>query len=105
MKVTPTTGKLIVQVEIPEDISEGGIVLPVDREGDPKDNPQIGVVIAIGPNPVDQAGIEEEAPAKVGQKILFKDFYMLTRPEEPDLVKRVEQYFVDFPDVIAIIED
>ena len=98
MKVKPTTGKLIVQVVMPKDISAGGIHLPVDRDGDPKENHQIGVVIAVGPNPVDDKGIEIKAPAEVKQKILFKDYYMLTQPGK-------DQYFVDFKDVLAIIED
>ncbi len=96
MKLRPSPGRCLVRAEIPEDISDGGIVLPVDREGDPKDNPNIGVVVDIGPS---KATGRLTPDVRIGDRVLFVDF-ITTRPPGKD----EHVYIVDFEDIAAVIE-
>ena len=93
MKLRPTAGNTLVRAEIPEDVSEGGIALPVNRKGDPKDNPQIGKVLAVGP-PLDGTVLPE---IKIGDRVVFTDFW--TTPTGKKHVYVVEQ-----KDIVAVIE-
>ena len=100
MKLKPTTGKILVEAEIPEDITKGGVVLPTDRAGDPKDNPNIGKVLAVGPNMVKQSGLEVQMPVKVGDRIIFTDFHTTKGPG-----MNSKTFIIDQEDVAAIIEE
>lgn len=95
MKLRPSPGRCLVRAEIPEDVSPGGIALPVDREGDPKDNPNIGIVVAFGP-PKDGTLTPD---INIGDRVLFTDF-ITTRPPGEDK----DVYIVDFEDIAAVIE-
>ncbi len=96
MKLKPSPGRCLIRAEIPEDVSKGGIALPTDREGDPKDNPTIGTVIDIG-----EALDGTVTPiVKIGDRVLFTDF-ITTRPPGKD----EDIYIVDFDDIAAVIED
>ncbi len=102
MKIQPTIGKLLIQTIIPKDISAGGIVLPTDREGDPKDNPQFGTVLAIGLGMINKYGRIVPMPCKVGDKIIFMDFWS-TQEKLVGLTNG--RLFIDQVDILAIIED
>ena len=95
MRLRPSPGRAIVKVIIPEDVSPGGIALPVDREGDPKDNPTIGTVIAFGP-PKDGTLTPD---INIGDRVLFTDFITTQPPGKKD------EYIVDFDDIAAVLED
>lgn len=95
MKLRPTPGRCLIKAEIAEDISEGGIALPIDREGDPKGDPNIGTVVAIGP-PLDGTAIPD---VKIGDRVLFTDF-ITTRPPGKD----EDVYIVDYDDIAGVIE-
>ena len=97
MKLTPTPGRVLIKAEIPEDISEGGIILPEDRDGDPKDNPQFGIVMAVGPPTIKKNGKKIPMPVKKGERVIFKDFYHT-------VTGIVNAFFVDQNDIIAVIE-
>ena len=98
MKLIPTAGKALIKAEIPEDITDGGVLLPTDREGDPKDNPQIGKVIAIGPPEVKPTGLEMTMQVKVDDRVIFTDFYQTITGQK-------DAYFVEQRDIVAVIED
>lgn len=93
MKLRPTAGKALIKAEIPPDVSEGGIALPVDREGDPKDNPNIGIVLAVGP-PLDGTVLPD---IKKGDRVLFTDFWT-TKTGQKDV------YVVEQKDIVAVLE-
>ncbi len=95
MKLRPSPGRCLVRAEIPEDVSPDGIVLPIDREDDPKDNPHIGIVVAFGP-PKDGTLTPD---INIGDRVLFTDF-ITTRPPG----KEENVYVVDFEDIAAVIE-
>lgn len=95
VKLRPSPGRALVRVKIPEDVSPGGIALPVDREGDPKDNPTIGIVIDFGP-PKDGTLTPDFG---IGDRVLFTDF-ITTRPPGKD----EDVYIVDFDDIAAVFE-
>lgn len=96
MKLTPTPGRCLIKAEIAEDVSPGGVALPRDREGDPKDNPTIGTVVDIG------AALDGTVTpcVKIGDRVLFTDF-ITTRPPGKD----EDVYIVDFDDIAAVLED
>ncbi len=96
MKLTPSPGRCLIRAEIPEDVSPGGIALPVDREGDPKDNPNIGIVVSIGASK--EPG-RLTPGVKVGDRVLFVDF-ITTRPPGKD----ENIYIVDYDDIAAVLE-
>lgn len=98
MKLRPTTGKVLVKAFIPEDVSPGGILLPQDRAGDPKDDPRIGTVLAVGPPMVIDCGRVVPMPVKKGDKIIFTDFHTSPTGIENGLMVCQE-------DIAAIIED
>lgn len=102
MKLKPTIGKLLVQTIIPEDISAGGIMLPTDREGDPKDNPQFGTVLAVGPDMINKHDRVVPMPCKVGDKIVFMDFWST---QEKLVGLSDGRLFIDQVDILAIVED
>lgn len=95
MKLRPSPGRCLIKAEIAEDISDGGIVLPTDREGDPKGDPNIGTVIDIGA-PLDGTVMPD---VKIGDRVLFVDF-ITTRPPGKD----ENIYIVDFVDIAGVIE-
>ena len=102
MKIHPTIGKLLIQTVIPKDVSAGGIVLPTDREGDPKDNPQFGTVLAVGPGMINKHDQKVPMPCKVGDKIIFMDFWST---EEKLVGLTGGRLFIDQIDILAIVKD
>ena len=98
MKLTPTPGKILVKAIIPEDVSPGGILLPMDREGDPKDDPRIGIVLAVGSPTVLKTGQVIPMPVKEGDKIIFTDFHTSPTGIQNGIV-------IDQEDIAAVIED
>ena len=91
MKLRPTKDRVFVKVTVPEDISDGGIALPVDREGDPKDNPDRGVIVDMG-------DMDEMVPdIKVGDTVVFKDHYTTNTGMKDVLI-------IDMKDILAVLE-
>ena len=91
MRLRPTKNKALIRVEIPDDVSDGGIALPVDRKDDPKDNPNIGIVLALGET-------DRTPECKVGDRVLFTDFYESATGEKG-------VYVVDQSDIAAVMAE
>ena len=91
MTLRPARNKILVRAIIPNDVSDGGIALPVDRKGDPKDNPDRGEVLYIG----ECDGVMLDY--KVGDIVLFTDFWTSSTGIKAN-------YIVDMKDVAAVLE-
>lgn len=102
MKIKPIPGKVLIQAIIPPDVSNGGILLPTDREGDPKDHPQYGKVLVIGEGMTDKYGNKTAMPCKMGEKIIFCDSWST---EEKEMGITDGRMFVDQEDILAVYED
>ncbi len=102
MKIKPVPGKVLIQAIIPPDVSTGGILLPTDREGDPKDHPQYGTVLLVGEGMQNKWGHTVPMPCKPGQKIIFCDSWS-TESKEMNITDG--RMFVDQEDILAVYED
>ena len=91
MRFKPTKNKVLVKADIPDDVSDGGVVLPKDRKDDPKDSPNTGIVVAIGES-------DRDPGFKKGDRIVFTDFF--TTP-----TGKKDFMFVDMDDIVAVVED
>lgn len=91
MKLRPTKDKVLVRADIPDDVSDGGVALPKDRAGDPKDNPNTGTVIRVGES-------DRDPGIKKGDRIVFTDFFTAPTGEK-------HFYLVDMKNIVGVIED
>ena len=91
MKLKPTKNRALIRVKVPEDISAGGVVLPRDREGDPKDNPNNGKIIDLGES-------DRDPGFKVGDRVVFTNHWTTATGMK-------DVFVVDFDDIVAVIED
>ena len=66
----PFNDQVIVQYDVADDVSPGGIIIPDQA----KSVLQTATVIAVGPGGVLPDGSRHEMSAKVGQKIYVKKF-------------------------------
>lgn len=91
LKPIPLYDKVLVQRAEPEEITEGGILIPETTKE--KDKPQHGLVIAIGRGRINETGQLIPPDVKAGDRILFghyagqevklsgKDYLIMTEPE------------------------
>jgi chaperonin GroES len=93
MKLQPVGSKLLVRPLLAEEKTAGGIILPETA----KEKPQRGEVLAIGSGKLLENGQREEAPAKIGDLVLFTKY----GPTEIK-VDNEELYILDFSDILAV---
>ena len=94
LNLKPTAGYLLIEPLEKEVKTASGIYLP-DNIGE---KPQKGKVIAVGPKTYSD-NHEVEAPAKVGEVVLYKKW-----GGNEVKIDNVEYMFVKFDDVLAIQE-
>ena len=68
MKAKPTFNKIIVKAMQESDVSRGGIILPPSVE---RQQTLVGIVQAVGPGRITDAGVTIPCCVKVGDKILY----------------------------------
>ena len=68
MNAIPTYNKIIVKPEADEEVSRGGIFLPVTVE---RQQTKVGVVVAVGPGRITENGTLVPCCVKVGDRILY----------------------------------
>ncbi len=93
MELQPVNSRLIVKPLEEEERTPAGILLPETA----KEKPQKGKVLAVGSGKLLENGQREEAPAKVGDVVLFTKY----GPTEVR-VNDEELYILDFSDILAI---
>ena len=70
LKITPASGYLLVEPTKTERKTASGIVLPDSHE----EKPQKGKVLAVGGAEITESGVKREAPCKVGETVIYKEW-------------------------------
>ena len=95
-KLTPIGGNILVKPVSEEKTSAAGIVLPdtIDKE-----KPQKGKVLAIGGAEITESGVKREAPCKVGETVIYKEWGGNEYKEGEK-----EYLFIKFEDILGIVK-
>ena len=93
-KLQPTPGYLIIEPLEKEEKTSSGIYLP-DSAGE---KPQKGKVLAVGASEITENGIKRQAPAKVGDVIIYKKW-----GGSEVKVDNKEYLFAKFEDILAVV--
>ncbi len=94
-KIQPTAGYLLIEPDEQQKQTISGIYLPDSATGD---KPQTGKVLAAGPDEVTDKGDKKPAPAKKGDKVIYKKW----GGNEVKFDNK-EYLFVKFEDILAVI--
>jgi chaperonin GroES len=70
MKLQPLGDRVVVQPSSEEEVTKGGIILPDTA----KEKPQRGVVVAVGPGRLDEAGKRVPMEVKKGDKVIYSKY-------------------------------
>ncbi len=95
LNLIPAAGYLIIEPQEAETKTAGGIYLPDSASGE---KPQQGTVLAVGDDEVTDGGAKKKAPAKVGERVIYKKW-----GGNDVKVDGVEYLFVKFEDILAVI--
>jgi chaperonin GroES len=70
IKLQPLGDRVVVQPSSEEEVTKGGIILPDTA----KEKPQRGVVVAVGPGRLDEAGKRVPMEVKKGDKVIYSKY-------------------------------
>lgn len=93
--IKPAPGYLFIEPDEKQAQTAAGIYLPETAAGD---KPQQGTVLAAGSDDVSDTGTKRPAPAKKGDKVIYKKW-----GGNEVKVDNKEYLFVKFEDVLAVI--
>lgn len=93
LNLKPAAGYLLLEPEEAETKTASGIVLP-DTAGE---KPQSGRVLAVGEDEVTDSGAKRSAPAKVGDRVVYKKW-----GGNEIKIDGKEYLFVKFDDILAV---
>lgn len=93
LNLKPTAGYLLLEPQEAETKTASGIVLP-DTAGE---KPQSGSVLAVGDDEITDGGATRKAPAKVGDRVVYKKWGGNEIKTEGK-----EYLFVKFDDILAV---
>jgi len=94
LKITPASGYILVEPTKTERKTASGIVLPDSHE----EKPQKGKVLAIGGAEITESGVKREAPCKVGETVIYKEWGGNEYKEGEK-----EYLFIKFEDILGIV--
>ncbi len=95
LNLTPSAGYIVIEQLEAEVKTASGIYLPEKAA----DKPQQGTVIALGADDVSDHGVKKSAPAKVGDKVIYKKW-----GGNEVKIDGQEYLFVKFEDILAILK-
>lgn len=95
LKITPASGYILVEPTKTERKTASGIVLPDSHE----EKPQKGKVLAIGGAEITESGVKREAPCKVGETVIYKEWGGNEYKEGEK-----EYLFIKFEDILGIVK-
>ena len=95
LKITPASGYILVEPTKTERKTASGIVLPDSHE----EKPQKGKVVAIGGAEITESGVKREAPCKVGETVIYKEWGGNEYKEGEK-----EYLFIKFEDILGIVK-
>ena len=93
-KIKPAAGYLLVSPLESQKQTAAGIYLPESHE----DKPQEGTVLAVGPDEVTDSGAKRSAPAKKGDKVIYKKW-----GGNEVKIESIEYQFLKFDDILAVL--
>ena len=95
-KVVPLTDHIVLKPVEQEEITASGIVIPDSA----KEKPQHGIVAAVGPGKMNDAGVVETIELAEGDRILYQKY------TGQEVTVDAEDYIViRFQDVLARLEE
>jgi len=94
VKLQPTAGYVLVEPVAIEKKTASGIVLPDSHE----EKPRKGRVLAVGGPETTESGVKRQAPCKVADKVIYKEWGGNEYKESDK-----EYLFIKFEDILAII--
>ena len=95
LKITPASGYILVEPTKTERKTASGIVLPDSHE----EKPQKGKVLALGGAEITESGVKREAPCKVGETVIYKEWGGNEYKEGEK-----EYLFIKFEDILGIVK-
>jgi len=95
LKITPASGYILVEPTKTERKTASGIVLPDSHE----EKPQKGKVLAVGGAEIAEGGVKREAPCKVGETVIYKEWGGNEYKEGEK-----EYLFIKFEDILGIVK-
>ena len=95
-KVVPLTDHIVLKAVEAEEITTSGIVIPDSI----KEKPQHGLVVAVGPGKMNEAGTVETIELKDGDRILYQKY-----TGQEIAVDKQEYIVIRFQDVLARLEE
>ncbi len=95
LKITPASGYILVEPTKTERKTASGIVLPDSHE----EKPQKGKVLAVGGAEITEIGVKREAPCKVGETVIYKEWGGNEYKEGEK-----EYLFIKFEDILGIVK-
>lgn len=93
LTLKPTTGYVLIEPQEAERKTASGLVLPEIHE----EKPQRGQVLAVGPAETTDSGVKKEAPCKIGEMVIYKQWGGNEVKSEGK-----EYLLVKFGDVLAV---
>jgi len=94
-KLQPTAGYVLVEPVAIEKKTASGIVLPDSHE----EKPRKGKVLAVGGAEITESGVKRQAPCKVADKVIYKEWGGNEYKEG-----NKEYLFIKFEDILGIIK-
>ena len=95
-KVVPLTDHIVLKAVDAEEITSSGLVIPDSV----KEKPQHGLVVAVGPGKMNEAGTVETIELKDGDRILYQKY-----TGQEIAVDKQEYIVIRFQDVLARLEE
>jgi len=95
IKIKPSPGYVLVEPAKIEKKTPSGIVLPDSHE----EKPRKGKVLAVGTAETTESGVKREAPCKVGETVIYKEWGGNEYKED-----NKEYLFIKFEDILGTIK-
>ncbi len=95
-KVVPMTDHIVLKTVEQEEVTSFGIVIPDSA----KEKPQHGLVEAVGPGKMNEAGVLETIDLSVGDRILYQKY-----TGQEVTVDKEDYIVIRFQDVLAKLEE
>ncbi len=95
-KVVPLTDHIVLKTVEQEEVTAFGIVIPDSA----KEKPQHGLVEAVGPGKMNEAGVLETIDLSVGDRILYQKY-----TGQEVTVDKEDYIVIRYQDVLARLEE
>lgn len=95
-EVVPLTDHIVLKAVEEEELTASGLVIPESA----KEKPQHGLVVAVGPGKMNEAGVVETLELEQGDRVLYQKY-----TGQDIAVENDEYIIIRFQDVLAKLVD